>query len=122
MNITPNSTAVKTAISKAWELENKPGRSSVNKTVSMIDSHRALIAESDSGSVGSVLGRHKKVKQSIGDSMKLAMLPSQPQPDPQIQQQWRGRPQRMKDTANVAGAMQEASSMLQSASSTGPEQ
>ncbi len=69
---TPSSATVKTAISKAWELENKPGRSSVNKTVSMIDSHRSQIAESERGSVDHVLGRHKKVKQSIGDSVKLA--------------------------------------------------
>lgn len=102
----------KLAISKAWELENKPGRSSVTKTVSMIDNHRSQIASSEGGSVDSVLGRHKKVKQSVGDSMKLAMLPNQPPPDPQIQQEWRGRPKKMKDTTNVAGTMDHTSSML----------
>lgn len=71
----PNSATVKLAISKAWDLENKPGRSSVNKTLSMIDSHRSQIANSEDGSVDSVLGRHKKVKQSIGDSVKLAVHP-----------------------------------------------
>lgn len=67
-----NSKKEKTAISKAWELESKPGRSTVTKQVSMIDGHRGQIAASEGGSVDSVLNRHKKVKQSIGDSMKLA--------------------------------------------------
>jgi len=158
----------------------------------MIDTHRSQIAGSDGGSVGSVLGRHKKVKQSVGDSVKLAgignnainaitgavhgvteatlgpvghivaatepksawtlpgmrakaigaavgsagipigayalgrhsgknkkaMLPNQPPPDPQIQQEWRGRPKKMKDTANVAGAMDHVSTMLAPASTT----
>lgn len=118
MSTTPTSATVKTAISKAWALENKPGRSSVTKTVSMIDNHRSQIAGSEGGSVDSVLGRHKKVKQSIGDSMKLAMLPNQPPPDPQIQQEWRGRPKKMKDVTNVAGTMDHASAMLSPASTT----
>lgn len=94
------------AVSKAWELESKPGRSSVNKTLSMIDSHRSQIAASDRGSVGSVQDRHKKVKQSIGDSMKLAMLPSQPPPDFDKQQKRFGRPHKMMDQSAVAGVMQ----------------
>ncbi len=189
----------KEAVSKAWELENKPGRSTVTKQVSMIDSHRGQIAASETGSVGSVLSRHKKVKQSIGDSMKLAgflsgvregitsplssighgladaltihksnyyrephissiaheqlgravggataiggvgaggyalgkhhekdkkaMTAMQPPEDPQIQQKWRGRPAKMKDTTTVAGAMQDTNSMLAPASTTaGPTQ
>lgn len=146
----------------------------------MIDNHRAQIAGSDSGSVDSVLGRHKKVKQSVGDSIKLgfdkvaialsdasiaeqslkeenkavkdysrrlevaktaplkkalqhaipeershaalfrkvAMLPNQPPPEPKIQQEWRGRPKKMTDTANVAGTMDHVSTMLSPASTT----
>lgn len=84
----------------------------------MIDGHRGQIAASEGGSVDSVLGRHKKVKQSIGDSMKLAMTAMQPPADPQIQQQWRGRPPKMKDTTTVNGAMQDAAKMLAPASTT----
>lgn len=163
----------------------------------MLDGHRNQIAASDSGSVGSILSRHKKTKQSVGDSMKLASilsgvngllggivrpiddvvravdnqvshnkyittnpggpsawknsrdtdiglalggagviggayalgkhrggkekkatLPIQPPVEPEIQQRWRGRPAKMKDTANVAGAMEEAHNMLAPASTT----
>lgn len=38
----------------------------------MLDGHRKQISESESGMAGSVISRHNKTKQSIGDSMKLA--------------------------------------------------
>lgn len=89
----------------------------------MIDGHRKQISESESGMAGSVLDRHKKVKQSIGDSMKLAMTAMQPPAEPQIQQKWRGRPPKAKDTTTVMGAMQDTNSMLAQASTTaGPAQ
>ena len=117
----------------------------------MIEGHRGQIAASEGGSVGSILDRHKKVKQSVGDSMKLAngdmlqyfidnpqklkekqerdkkkklaMLPIQPPADPEIQQKFRGRPPKMKDTTSVMGAMESTSSMLSPASTTaGPAQ
>lgn len=62
----------KKAVSTSWELDSKPGRSTITKQLSMLDGHRKQISESETGSVGSVIDRHKKVKQSIGDSMKLA--------------------------------------------------
>jgi len=95
----------------------------VTKQLSMIDGHRSQIAASEGGSVDSVLDRHKKVKQSVGDSMKIAMLPIHPPADPEIQQKWRGRPPKMKDSTSVMGAMENTNSMLSPASTTtGPTQ
>ncbi len=81
----------------------------------MLNGHRDQIAKSESGLAGSVLARHSKVKQSIGDSTKLAMLATQmlknPEPSP-IQQGSRGRPPKPKDTTTVPTAMMDTASKL----------
>jgi hypothetical protein len=77
----------------------------------MLNGHRNQIAKSDAGLAGSVLKRHNKVKQSIGDSVKLAMLPqalgatAMPQPKP-------GRPPKPADTTTVPGAVTSVASQL----------
>jgi hypothetical protein len=55
-----------------------------------------------------MLGKHKGHE-------KKAMLPNQPPPDPKIQQEWRGRPRKMKDQTSVMGAMDSTNAMLTNA-------
>jgi hypothetical protein len=116
----PEEGAEKVAISKAWFLESKPGRASLGKALSMIEGHRNQIASSEKGLAGSVLARHKKIKQSVGDSMKIAMIPMQPPEPPQVQQSWRGRPPKNKvDTTTVSGSVVDTASKLDPVSTTG---